>query len=40
MDAVSGATMSLRDAHGDILGAIEKAWENAKETNITVSPAE
>ena len=40
MDAVSRATMSLRDAHGDILGAIEKAWENAKETNITVSPAE
>ena len=25
MDAVSGATMSLRDAHGDILGAIEKS---------------
>ncbi|HJC48404.1 MAG TPA: FMN-binding protein [Candidatus Lachnoclostridium pullistercoris] len=37
MDAVSGATMSLRDAHGDILGAIENAWANAKDTNITVA---
>ena len=37
MDAVSGATMSLRDAHGDILGAIEKAWTSAKDTNITVA---
>ena len=36
LDAISGATMSLRDAHGDILGSIEKAWTNAKDTNITV----
>ena len=28
MDAISGATMSLSDAHGDILGAIVKALEN------------
>ena len=39
MDAVSGATMSLRDAHGDILGAIEKAWDFAKDTNITAAGA-
>ncbi len=37
LDGVSGATMSLRDAHGDILGAVIKAWELAKETSITVS---
>ncbi len=37
MDAVSGATMSLRDSHGDILGAIEKAWACAKDTNITAA---
>ena len=36
LDAVSGATMSLNDAHGDILGAIEKSWTNAKATDITV----
>ena len=36
LDGVSGATMSLRDAHGDILGAVLKAWELAKDTNITV----
>lgn len=36
LDAISGATMSLKDAHGDILGSIEKAWTNAKDTNITV----
>ena len=36
LDGISGATMSLRDAHGDILGAIEKAWAVAKDTNITV----
>lgn len=29
-DVTSTATMSLRDAHGDILGAIRKAWENAR----------
>ncbi|MDD6187596.1 MAG: FMN-binding protein [Oscillospiraceae bacterium] len=30
IDAVSGATMSLNDAHGDIVGAIVKACENAR----------
>lgn len=29
-DAVSGATMSLRDEHGDILLAIQRAWEDAQ----------
>ena len=28
VDAVSGATMSVNDAHSDILGAIYKAWDN------------
>ncbi len=28
LDAVSGATMSLRDSHGDLLGAIMKAYDN------------
>ncbi len=36
LDSISGATMSLRDPHGDILGAIEKAWAVAKDTNITI----
>ncbi len=36
LDTISGATMSLRDPHGDILGAIEKAWAAAKDTTITV----
>jgi len=36
LDVVSGATMSLRDAHGHILGAIGKSWANAKATDITV----
>ena len=36
LDAISGATMSLKDAHGDILGAIENAWVNAKDTKIAV----
>lgn len=30
-DAVTGATMSLRDEHGDIITAIRRAWENARE---------
>ncbi len=30
-DLRSGATMSLRDAHGDILGALKDAYENRKE---------
>lgn len=29
-DAVTGATMSLRDHHGDILTAIQRAWEDAQ----------
>ncbi len=36
LDGISGATMSLRDPHGDILGAIEKAWACAKDTKITI----
>ncbi len=36
LDAVSGATMSLKDPHGDILGAILDSWEKAKDTDITV----
>jgi hypothetical protein len=36
LDAISGATMSLKDAHGDILGAIEKSWTSAKDTNISI----
>ena len=36
VDTLSGATMSLRDGHGDILGAIEKAWKNAKACLINV----
>lgn len=31
-DALSGATMSLQDEHGDILLAIERAWEDARKT--------
>ncbi len=30
MDTVTGATMSLRDEHGDILTAIQRAWEDAQ----------
>lgn len=36
LDAISGATMSLKDPHGDILGAILRSWEVAKDTNISV----
>ena len=36
MDAISGATMALRDAHGDILSAIEQAFTVAKAADITV----
>lgn len=32
-DVVSSATMSLRDSHGDILTAIRRAWENARDAN-------
>src|SRR5699024_7048911 len=33
LDAISGATMSLNDAHGNILGAIVKAYENRRPVN-------
>ena len=33
-DITAGATMSLRDSHGDILGAIKKAYENRVEVII------
>lgn len=36
MDAISSATMALRDAHGDILTAIEQAFATAKAADITV----
>ena len=36
MDAISCATMALRDGHGDILGAIEQADAVAKAAAITV----
>lgn len=41
-DAVTGATMSLRDEHGDILTAIQRAWEDAQQqtgTPATAAPA-
>lgn len=34
-DAVTGATMSLRDEHGDILTAIQRAWEDAQRAQST-----
>ena len=37
LDALSGATMSLRGEHGDIVGTIEKASRIAKEANIVVN---
>lgn len=37
LDAISGATISLNDAHGDIIGAFKKSWDNAVETKITIS---
>lgn len=36
LDGISGATMSLRDAHGDLVGAIVNAWKNAKAADISV----
>ncbi|MBB6216102.1 LysM repeat protein [Anaerosolibacter carboniphilus] len=35
-DVVSGATMSIRDAHGDFLGAVANAYENRVEVVIPV----
>ena len=37
LDAIAGATMSLKDAHGDIIGSIANAWKNAKDTDIVVT---
>lgn len=37
LDAISGATMSLNDPHGNILKSIDLAWSNAKDTNIALS---
>lgn len=36
-DAVTGATMSLRDEHGDILTAIQRAWEDAQRRGSATS---
>lgn len=36
LDAISGATMSLNDSHGNILESIDRAWTNAKDTSITI----
>lgn len=36
LDAITGATMSLNDAHGNILESINRAWTNAKDTSITI----
>jgi len=33
-DAVSGATISLNDSHGDYIGALEKAYENRVEVTL------
>jgi len=35
-DVVSGATMSIRDAHGDFLGAVSEAYKNRVEVVIPV----
>lgn len=34
-DVTSGATISLKDPHGDFLGALEKAYENKVEVTVT-----
>ena len=35
-DVVSSATISLNDGHGNILGALEKAYENRVEIELTI----
>ena len=35
-DVVTSATMSLNDGHGNILGALEKAWANRVEIELTI----
>lgn len=37
VDTLTGATMSLSDAHGDILGALAAAVKNAKQSEIIVA---
>ena len=37
VDVVAGATMSIKDSHGDILGAIKNAYENRIEVIIPSS---
>ncbi|MGF6906603.1 FMN-binding protein [Fusobacterium sp. PH5-44] len=34
VDVIAGATMSLKDNHGDIIGAIKKAYENKVEFTL------
>ena len=35
-DVTSTATMSLKDSHGDLVGAITKAFELKKEISLTI----
>ncbi|WP_443864224.1 FMN-binding protein [Fusobacterium ulcerans] len=37
VDLVAGATMSIKDAHGDILGAIKNAYDNRVEVTLPAS---
>ena len=37
VDVVAGATMSLRDSHGDIIGAIKNAYDNRVEVKLPAS---
>ena len=37
VDVVAGATMSIKDSHGDILGAIKNAYENRVEVALPAS---
>ena len=39
-DVFTGATMSLRDEHGDILTAIQRAWEDAQRRQDTGTPTD
>ncbi len=36
VDVVSGATMSLNDSHGNIIGAIKKSFENRVDIDLTI----
>jgi hypothetical protein len=35
-DVVAGASMSLQDAHGDIVGAIIESFDNKVDIDITI----